>query len=325
MRMKTSALFLAACIGLPLLLPAGPLRAEEDKEKAKKHFKQGTILYDEGNFKAALVEFKASYQAHPNWKIRYYLAVTLQALHKFVEAEKELKLYLEEGAAEVTEEKKAEVEDLLSSLSGVIGQLTVFTEPGGADLFMGDGGCCQVPLAEPLRLDVGTHKITAKMEGYESQTLDVEMPGGEAVEITVKLVKAKPGVDETQPVVTPAASETKPKKHAKPVPAVAFYAVAGLTGALLIGTAVTGGLAMKNHRDFEDTPEENVSSRKDLRDKGRKLNAAADALLGLTAASAAALIVMGFFTNFPKKEKHGTAFTLSPQKDGAALTVTTTF
>jgi hypothetical protein len=325
MRIKTIALFLAACVGLPLLLQAGPLRAEEDKEKAKKHFKQGTVLYDEGNFKAALVEFKASYEAHPNWKLRYYLAITLQALHEFVEAEKELKLYLEEGAGDVTEDKKTEVDDILASLSGVIGRLTVLTEPGGADLYIGEERAGQTPLAEPLRLNVGTYKLTVKMEGYESQTQDVEVPGGETVEVTVKLVKEKPAVAETQPGETTAASGTQPKKPAKKVPAVAFYAVAGLTGALLIGTAVAGGLAMKNHADFEDTPEENVSSRKDLRDKGRKLNVAADTLLGLTAASAAALLVMGFFTDFSKKEKRGAALMLSPEPAGATLTVTTTF
>jgi tetratricopeptide (TPR) repeat protein len=120
MSKKTVILSWAGFFGLQLLLPAGPLRAEEDKDKAKKHFKQGTILYDEGNYEAALVEFKASYEANPNWKMRYYVAVTLQALHKFVEAEKEMKLYLEEGSDAVAEKKRKEVEDILTSLSGVI-------------------------------------------------------------------------------------------------------------------------------------------------------------------------------------------------------------
>jgi hypothetical protein len=325
MKIKARSLFLAACLGLPLLLQAGILRAEEGKDKAKKHFTQGTILYDEGNYKAALVEFKASYQANPNWKIRYYLAITLQALQEFVEAEKELKLYLEEGAGGVTEKMKTEADDILASLSGVIGQLAVLTEPGGADLYIGDERVGQTPLAEPLRLDVGTYELTVKMEGYDSQTLDVEVPGGESVEVKVTLVKGKPAVVGTHPDKAPIASETQKGKPAKKVPAVAFYAVAGLTGALLIGTAVTGGLAMKTFRDFEDTPEENVGSRTDLRDKGRKLNIAADTLLGLTAASAAALLVMGFFTDFSKKEKRGTALMLSPEPAGAVLTVTTTF
>jgi len=323
MKEKTSILFMAACLGLPLLLQAGPARAQENKEKAKKHFKQGTVLYDEGNFEAALVEFKASYDANPNWKMRYYVAVTLQALHRFVEAEEELKLYLEEGGDGVSDKKKSEVEDILASLSGVIGQLMVITEPEGAALYVGSDRLGETPLAEALRLDVGTYGLTVKKEGYEPQTVEVEVPGGESVEVTVKLVEQAPAADETKG--DDAAAETAAVKPEKKVPAVAFYAVAGLTGALLIGTAVTGGMAMKTFRDFEDTPEEDLDGRTDLRDKGRKLNIAADTLLGLTAASAAALLVMGFFTNFPKKEKPKAALVLSPGPGGAGLTVTTTF
>jgi tetratricopeptide (TPR) repeat protein len=322
---KKVVLFLAAILGLPMLLAAGPLRAEDDKEKAKKHFKQGAILYDEGNYEAALVEFKASYEANPNWKMRYYVAVTLQALHRFVEAEKELELYLEEGADAVTGKKKKEVDDILASLSGVIGQLQVLTEPQGAFLYIGNDHVGETPLAGPLRLDVGTYGLTVKKEGFESKTVEVEVPGGETVEVTVKLVEQAPAADDTQPGDVLIEAETAPKKPEKKIPAVAFYAVAGLTGALLIGTAVTGGLAMKTFRDFEDTPDEDLDARADLRDKGRKLNIAADTLLGLTAASAAALVVMGFFTDFQKKEKRGTAITLSPGPAGASLAITTTF
>ena len=325
MQRKTTTLFLAACLGLPLLLQAGPARAQEDKAKAKKHFKQGTILYDEGNYEAALVEFRASYEANPNWKMRYYVAVTLQALHRFVEAEEELKLYLEEGGDDVSEKKKSEVEDILASLSGVIGRLTVLTEPEGAALYLGADGVGETPMAEPLRLDVGTYGLTVKKEGYEPQTLEVEVPGGESVEVTVKLVKKAPAADDTKGEDGAAAAETAAGKPEKKVPAAAFYAVAGLTGALLIGTAVTGGLAMKTFRDFEDTPVEDLDSRADLRDKGRKLNIAADTLLGLTAASAAALLVMGFFTDFPKKEERKSALVLSPTLGGAGLTFMTTF
>ena len=82
---------------------------------------------------------------------------------------------------------------------------------------------------------------------------------------------------------------------------------------------------MKNHQDFEATPEDDLQSRSDLKNKGVKLNIGADVLFGLTAASAAAMIVMAFFTDFPKKEKRMTSFILSPERGGLQLSIIRTF
>ena len=97
-----------------LFLFAVHARGQVNEEKAKKHFKQATVLYKENNYAAALIEFKASYKAKPNWKVLYFIGVSLQALHKFVEAEKMLKQYLKEGDDEVPADKREIVEDLLA-------------------------------------------------------------------------------------------------------------------------------------------------------------------------------------------------------------------
>jgi len=146
-----------------------------DEEGAKAHFQQGALLYNEGGYPKALVEFKQSYAIKPNWKVRFSIGVTLHAMHRFVEAEKELKGYLAEGGAEIPPDKKAQAEDLLAQLAGVIGSLKVACAVAGASVYLDDELAGKTPLAAPLRLDVGSYKVKVAMAGYEDFKKTVEL------------------------------------------------------------------------------------------------------------------------------------------------------
>ena len=77
-----------AFLFFPLFL--APVAAAQPDEGAPKQFTQGALLYNEGDYGKALVEFKASFALKPNWKVRFFLGVTLHALLRFVEAVAEL-------------------------------------------------------------------------------------------------------------------------------------------------------------------------------------------------------------------------------------------
>jgi hypothetical protein len=294
-----------------------------DKEKAVEHFKKATVLYDEGNYEAALVEFKTSYKVLPNWKLLYYIGLTKQALHDYVGAEKDFTAYLEEGKDKVPEEKKAGVEETLKNLAGFIGSLLIQVDVDGADVFVNDALVGKSPLEGPVRLNLGDYRISVTKEGFEDFVEDIELPGGETLEVDVKMTPAaaapsdKPEQEKPKP--------TRADKSKKPMKPAVFYAVVGLTGALLAATAVTGGLAVDTHSTFDDTPEQDWEKRLDLRDRGRKLNTATDVLIGLTSASAAAVLVLAFFTDFKKKEKRAAGLILAPGPGGVQLGIAGSF
>jgi hypothetical protein len=273
----------AALLGLLFLVPT-PSEAQSDKEAAKKHFKQGTILYKEGNYSAALVEFKASYKKNPNWKIRFHIGITYQALHKFMEAEEQLKLYLGEGGAQVAEDKKTEVEDILSQLEGVIGSLKIVSSVDGASVLLDGEALGETPIPKPVRLNVGEYKVVVKKEGYKDFTGEVEIPGGETVSLEVKLeslappkeVKPAPAEKPPEKAIETAPAE-KPKENKKAEKAIAPEkgeqmekgkegkgkskkkslmigggAALGVGGALLIAGAALGGTALSVGNDLED-------------------------------------------------------------------------
>jgi len=319
--------FIAAAAGcfLACFLCAHAAQGQEEgnKEKAVEHFKKATMLYDEGNYEAALVEFKTSYKVLPNWKLLYYIGLTRQALHDYVGAEESFTSYLEEGKDKVPEEKKISVQEILKNLAGFIGSLLIHVDVDGAGIFVGDDFVGKSPLEGPVRLNLGDYRIKISKEGFEDFIEDVELPGGETLEVTVQLKPLaeaptqKPGSE-----IVKAEPEGKSKKPVKPA---AFYAVVGLTGALLAATAVTGGLAVDTHSTFDDTPEQDWEKRLDLRDKGQKLNVATDVLIGLTSASAAAVLVLAFFTDFGKKEKRSAGLVLAPGLGGFHLGIAGAF
>ena len=289
--------------------------AETDSEKAKKHFIQGVALYNESNFEAALIEFAASYKYKKNWKVKYYIGIAYQALHRFVEAEKELKAYLEEGGSEIPKEKKAKAEEVLSQVAGVIGSVMLEANVEGALIFMDGKSVEKTPLAGPLSLNVGHYEVEVKKKGYEPYTVEIDLPGGE--DITIKAELKKKGAasavkddeeeeeeeEEEQPLPD-AVKDTKGKK--KTVKPAAFYGMVGATGVLLIGTVVCSVMAMQKHNEFDDTDTDSIESiekREDLKSSGETLNVVSDVLVGVTAAAAAATIVLAVFTDFSKKEK----------------------
>ncbi|MFH1435694.1 MAG: PEGA domain-containing protein [Pseudomonadota bacterium] len=327
-----------ACVFLVLFaaILVSPSRAgaEADEDKAKKHFKQGVTLYNESNFKAALVEFRTSFKFRPNWKVRYYIGVSHQALHSFVEADEELRAYLEEGGDQVPADNKTKVEDLLDQIAGVIGSLDLTANVDGAAIYIDGEHVGETPLKKPLRVNVGLYKIEVEKTGYESIVKKLDLPGGEVTKLDLVLlkiggeaeveVKAEDKGEKEIEAVT-RKTEEKKKKKKKPVKTSAFYGMVGATGALLAGTAVVCGLALQKHNEYEGADSNDLDLRKSLADEGKMLNLVSNVMIGVTAASAAATLVLVFFTDFKKKKEKKTANLPVVRFDGLSFSFTQTF
>ena len=65
-------------IAVALLLAAAPARAGGDNasREAGKHFQRGVDLYNDGDFRGALVEFKKAYSVWPRANVLYDIGQT---------------------------------------------------------------------------------------------------------------------------------------------------------------------------------------------------------------------------------------------------------
>ncbi len=178
-----AALLFAGTLATGVSLAKGELNAE-----AKKRFDKGVDLYKKDNFVGALVEFKAAYEAEPNWKVHYNVGMTLYKLNRYVEAEVVLKEYLAEGGDDVPEAKGNEIKAILYEMLDYIGQIAITCEVTGAAVMVDGKPAGTTPLPSPVRVDVGEHTVKLVAEGFEPFEVDVGVPGGKEIEVKVSLV-----------------------------------------------------------------------------------------------------------------------------------------
>jgi len=277
---------LACCL---LAIPA-PCRAADGKEEAKAHFANGVDLFKNGDFDAALIEFRTAYDAKPHFAVRYNIGITLYKLHLYGESHEELVAYLDEGGDDVPAEKRVEVEEIIGKLEALLGTLTVDCAVEGAKLVV-DG---EPRISWSLRLDVGSHEVEVAAPGHETFKTTVDLAGGAAVEIHADLVPEQGGGQEPGPVEPPGTP-------GKGVPPAAFWSMMGATGALAVAAGITGGLVIKQDRDYADLAFED--DWRSAQARGKRLMIAADVLWPAAAAAGIATIVMAFLTDFDREKK----------------------
>jgi tetratricopeptide (TPR) repeat protein len=106
-----------------------------------------------------------------------------------------------------------------------------------------------------------------------------------------------------KPVVAPEPAPAPPpprpleaKKRTK-LPPLYFYIGVGVTGALVLTTVITGGVALSKSSSFKD-PSTQASDLQGLKDSGEALRTTSDVMLALGLVSAAATTALFFFTDF---------------------------
>lgn len=182
--MRARALLVLA-LGCASVLVALPARADAEDD-ARARVKRGLELYDEGDFRLALVELERAYEIAPSYKLLYNIGQIHMQLGEYARAQRAFRRYLDEGGAEITPERRTEVEKDLATVNGRIATVTIQVNVGGADVFVND----QVVPAPAVKLPVepGPLRIVVTRSGYESQTRIVRLAGGDEVVVEVKLL-----------------------------------------------------------------------------------------------------------------------------------------
>ena len=81
--------------------PLPPPPVDEEADLARQHHRRGLELYDEGDFRLALVEFERAYSVGHNFKILFNIGQVHFQLNGYAKARLALEQYLKEGGAAV--------------------------------------------------------------------------------------------------------------------------------------------------------------------------------------------------------------------------------
>lgn len=272
--------------------PAGAEPTKEAREEAASRFRKGFELYKEGDYQAALIEFRRAYELAPNYNVLYNIGQVYYQLQNYAEALNAFEKYLSEGKDQIQAKRKEEVQKDIDKLRARIANIEVTTNVPDVEITLDDVPVGKTPLAKPLVVSAGRHRIGASKEGFKSITKVLEVAGADSLKLPLSLSEDKVTV-----VPPPTASTSEPPPP--PPPTASSSAVApppppprsipwagwAVTGAAGAGTLITGVLALAAANDLKEKREGPGQTRPDLDDAASKVGTMAlvsDILLGVT-------------------------------------------
>lgn len=242
--------------------PAKPLTPKQKEEAAGKAFAEGRTKMTSGDFQGAYEAFKIADEMVPDPPVPKFKMA--EALDKANDVEGAITAYENFLAAKpraVEDKERIDAANArLVALKAWPADVKVTINPpeaAGATLMV-DGAAVS---GNPLKIAPGKHAITAKLDGFEDSSVDVEVTRNEKKEITITLT-AKPAVVPVPVEPTPPPPQPdKPKLPPEPtsttsiIPAIVTLSLAG--AGVVVG-GVFGGLALKSKGEYEDTPTQDL-------------------------------------------------------------------
>jgi len=287
-----------------VLLASGPVpvahadapTASSVKE-AGRHFQRGVTLYNEADYRAALVEFRRAFEIAPNAAVLYNIGQTYYQLQNYAAALSTLQRYLSESGA--TAAHRPEVEQTIETLLARVGKVAVSTNVADCEITIDDELVGRTPLTEPLLVSIGRRKVTAMRQGRAPETRFVDVAAGDTVQLTMSLGEPSVAAPATTTPAKPAAAATSGGNGL----VTAGWVTTGVLGA---GAVTFGVLAFLASRDLKDARDTFPVSHDDLATKSSRVSrysTIAD-LAGLAAVVAGGLTLTFSLTHSESHEVH---------------------
>jgi tetratricopeptide (TPR) repeat protein len=291
--------------------PSGDDAAAEDaRREAGVHFTDGVELFEEGEYEGALIEFRQAYDTLPSPTVLYNIGQTYLAMRRYVEAEQAFRLYLERSGTSISSARAEDVQARLASLERRIGVLRISVNVEGAEVLLDGASLGAAPLPDPIRVDIGEHRVSARADGYHPTQVTVMVAGREEQDVAIELVaSSRPEPAVVVAPAAPAASSSHPLR-------IAAWTLFGGAVALSGVTGWSTAQAFQGDQDYRAHPTE-----QGYLDGRRSVNrtyglAAGSAALGVTA------LVLGLVAHArygDEDEPPPVAFDVAPDRVGVTL------
>jgi hypothetical protein len=176
---------------------AAPASAQEPSADAL--VDEGIRLREERRDIEALERFERAYAIDAAPRTLAQIALAEQALGRFVDAEAHLREAIASGDTFVRRHRQL-LEAALDEIGAQIVELRVDGGPAGATVRVADRDVGVLPLAEPVRVAVGTVVVEVRADGFEPHREEITVAAGDAPELTVELTaRAEPPPSEPDP------------------------------------------------------------------------------------------------------------------------------
>jgi hypothetical protein len=153
--------------------------------EAKADYESAKILFIDGDNGGAVVKFKSAYEKSKDPRLLWNIAACEKNLRHYSKALTLVRRYVQEGASSISEQDKAEAQDLIRVMEPLTAKVRVNVNAPGAEVSIDDEPLGTTPIA-PVVLDIGGHKVRVRKAEFEEIVKDVTVSGG-AAEMIVEL------------------------------------------------------------------------------------------------------------------------------------------
>lgn len=184
-RAFTSALGALAAVAMTAAwLPLARAQAEGAAttavdESYKLHMRNGVKLFQDRNYRAAIVEFSAAYEASPKASPLVNLALCHKAAFDYPQAIAALEKALAHHRDTMDEADQKAASDAVAEMRALLAYVSVRLSPREATLLL-DGAALPAGTADaPVPLGPGTHTLSARADGYAPAETSVTVVSGQ--------------------------------------------------------------------------------------------------------------------------------------------------
>ncbi len=192
-RSKLLVLSLTALLLAPPALAGGatstPL-AQSLTGEAKAAYDGGRLLFDDGDNRGALAKFSRAYDLSHEPRLLWNMAACEKNLRHYARAATLIGRYLREGGDSLSPELRQDALDTQNALRAFYVELVLSGAPTGATVLVDGVRVAQVPLREPLLVDLGTRIVRVELSGFEPSESRLEVAGGGELLLPVRLKRS---------------------------------------------------------------------------------------------------------------------------------------
>lgn len=180
----------AAWLGLWFLIAASAqaqVATPAQRKEAATHYQRGVALSKDGDFSAALAEFRAAHQAAPSFEVLFNIGFCERRTFKYGQALRTFAEYLKQGGAKVAAERRAAVAKEIEAIRALTAPVAVIVEGEPASITVDGEREGLTPLTDFIPLGPGKHVVRAEREGDVAEERTIEVVSGQAQAVQFKL------------------------------------------------------------------------------------------------------------------------------------------
>ncbi|WP_438001212.1 PEGA domain-containing protein [Sorangium sp. So ce185] len=168
--------------------PQGPL-SETLAGEAKAEYEAARILFNDGDFRNAIIKFERAYALSRDPRLLWNIALCQKNLQRYARLLGTVEKLLQDAGPQLSEQDRKDAAALIEATKAYVSRLDLQASEAGATVFVDGEEVGQTPLREPVLLDVGTRKIRVTKKGFEAFEVSQQVPGGGVVTVAATLEK----------------------------------------------------------------------------------------------------------------------------------------